>query len=115
MRSSLVAAHCARATTRLATSAIAFVFYLPDPAMARRVVDALEADNVPATRLYHDGELLPRDYVDLHAYEAWMPLHEKRMWSSAAGRGATTRARWTTRRTRARARWTCCAAPCTWT
>ncbi len=66
-------------------SAIAFVFYLPDPAMARRVVDALEADNVPATRLYHDGELLPRDYVDLHAYEAWTPLHEKRVWSERGG------------------------------
>jgi 8-amino-3,8-dideoxy-alpha-D-manno-octulosonate transaminase len=49
------------------------------------MADELAADNVPASRLYNEGELLPRDYVDLHAYESWVPLHEKRAWSHDGG------------------------------
>lgn len=66
-------------------SGVALVFFLPEAEAAERVVAALAEENVPATRLYHDGKLLPRDYVDLHAYEAWVPLHEKRAWSERGG------------------------------
>ncbi len=64
---------------------VAVVLLMPEAVVAKRVVAALAADNVPATRLYNDGELLPRDYVDLHAYEAWAPLHEKRTWARDGG------------------------------
>jgi len=64
---------------------VAVVMLMGEPGVAKRVAEALAADNVPATRLYNDGELLPRDYVDLHAYEAWVPLHEKRAWSRDGG------------------------------
>ena len=59
--------------------------FMPEAAVAKRLAESLAADNVPASRLYNDGELLPRDYVDLHAYEAWLPLHEKRTWSPDGG------------------------------
>jgi dTDP-4-amino-4,6-dideoxygalactose transaminase len=66
-------------------SGLSLVFFLPEADAAARVVAALAGDNVPATRLYNDGKLLPNDYVDLHAYEAWIPLHEKRAWSERGG------------------------------
>ena len=66
-------------------SGVALVFFLPEAEAAERVVAALAGDNVPATRLYNEGKLLPNDYVDLHAYEAWAPLHEKRAWSERGG------------------------------
>ena len=64
---------------------IALVFFLSDPGYAERVVETLKNDNVPASRLYHDGAHLPHDYVDLHAYEAWAPLLEQRTWSARGG------------------------------
>jgi dTDP-4-amino-4,6-dideoxygalactose transaminase len=64
---------------------IALVFFVPEPGRAERIVAALRNDNVPASRLYHDGALLPRDYVDLHAYEGWLPLLQKRTWSARGG------------------------------
>lgn len=64
---------------------VALVMFMSEADVAKRMVSALAADNVPATRLYNEGELLPRDYVDLHAYEAWAPLHEKRAWSREGG------------------------------
>ena len=64
---------------------IALIFFLPEPRLAEQVVSALANENVPASRLYQDGERLPHDYVDLHAYEAWTPLLGKRTWSSGGG------------------------------
>jgi len=66
-------------------SGVALIMFVGEPTAAERLVDTLAAQNVPASRLYHDGKLLPRDYVDLHAYEAWAPLHEKRTWSRDGG------------------------------
>jgi dTDP-4-amino-4,6-dideoxygalactose transaminase len=64
---------------------IALVFFLPEPRLAEHVVPALADQNVPASRLYHEGKRLPHDYVDLHAYEAWAPLLDKRTWSPGGG------------------------------
>ena len=56
---------------------IALVFFMPEPEGAAAAVTALEHDNVPASRLYKDGADLPHDYVDLHAYPAWTPIHRR--------------------------------------
>ena len=64
---------------------IALIFFLPDARLAENVVPALADQNVPATRLYQEGKHFPHDYVDLHAYESWTPLHEKRTWSPGGG------------------------------
>jgi dTDP-4-amino-4,6-dideoxygalactose transaminase len=61
---------------------IALVLFAPDAARAERVVAALDDDNVPASRLYRERAHLPHDYVDLHAYEGWVPLLEQRTWSA---------------------------------
>ena len=94
-------------------SGVALVMFMREPGIAKRLAESLAADNVPATRLYNDGELLPRDYVDLHAYEAGAAAREAHLVARTAGRGEGIRARSTTRRTPARARWTSCAGPCT--
>ncbi len=62
-----------------------FVFFLPEKAAARRVVSALVDEDVPASRLYQDGQSLPRDHVDLHAVAAWAPILEKRTWTPRGG------------------------------
>ncbi|MDX6478002.1 MAG: hypothetical protein QOG29_589 [Gaiellaceae bacterium] len=64
---------------------IALIFFLPDPRLAERIVPALAEQNVPASRLYQEGKHLPHDYVDLHAYEAWTPLLDRRTWSPGGG------------------------------
>ena len=64
---------------------IALVFFLPEPRLAEHVVPALAGQNVPASRLYQEGKRLPHDYVDLHAYQAWAPLLDKRTWSPDGG------------------------------
>jgi dTDP-4-amino-4,6-dideoxygalactose transaminase len=66
-------------------AATALIFFLPDPARTERIVPALGDQNVPATRLYHDGARLPYDYVDLHAYPAWAPILRKRTLSPLGG------------------------------
>jgi dTDP-4-amino-4,6-dideoxygalactose transaminase len=63
---------------------IALVFFAPEAPAAERVVAALADENVPASRLYQEGRHLPHDYVDLHAYEAWAPLLNKRAWAPGA-------------------------------
>jgi dTDP-4-amino-4,6-dideoxygalactose transaminase len=60
---------------------IALVFFLPDPRLTEQVVPRLADQNVPASRLYQNGKHLPHDYTDLHAYETWTPLLDKRTWS----------------------------------
>jgi 8-amino-3,8-dideoxy-alpha-D-manno-octulosonate transaminase len=55
-------------------ASVALIFFVADAARAERVVSALAYENVPATRLYHDGKHLPYDYVDLHAYPFWSPI-----------------------------------------
>jgi dTDP-4-amino-4,6-dideoxygalactose transaminase len=55
-------------------AAVALVVFLPEGARTGAVVSALEDQNVPAGRLYHGGERLPEDYVDLHVYPHWTPV-----------------------------------------
>jgi len=62
-------------------AALALVFYAPDAARAAAITAALQDDNAPASRLYHDLERLPHDYVDLHAYSSWTPILERRFFS----------------------------------
>jgi dTDP-4-amino-4,6-dideoxygalactose transaminase len=64
---------------------LATIFFVADAGRAARVVSALADENVPASRLYHDGARLPHDYVDLHAYAAWTPLLRRRTWSEHGG------------------------------
>lgn len=64
-------------------AATALVFFLPDASRVQAVVKALGDENVPATRLYQDLELLPHDHIDLHVYTAWAPILQKRAWSPA--------------------------------
>lgn len=66
-------------------ASIALVFFLPDDRPAEQVVSALADENVPASRLFQEGALLPHDYVDLHAYATWTPLLDKRAWSPRGG------------------------------
>jgi dTDP-4-amino-4,6-dideoxygalactose transaminase len=66
-------------------AATALIFFLPDPGRAEGVVSALADQNVPASRLYHDGARLPYDYVDLHVYPAWAPILRKRTLSPRGG------------------------------
>jgi dTDP-4-amino-4,6-dideoxygalactose transaminase len=55
-------------------AAVALVIFLPEGARTAEVASALADQNVPAGRLYHDGERLPEDYVDLHVYPHWTPV-----------------------------------------
>jgi 8-amino-3,8-dideoxy-alpha-D-manno-octulosonate transaminase len=66
-------------------TSIALIFFLPEGSRTKRVVSALADENIPASRLYHDLENLPSDYVDVHAYPAWTPLLRKRTWSARGG------------------------------
>ena len=66
-------------------TAIALIFFLPEASRTTRVTAALADDNIPASRLYQDMKLLPRDYIDLHAYSTWAPILQKRTWTADAG------------------------------
>ena len=59
--------------------------FLPEKEAAKRVVTALVDEDVPASRLYQDGECLPHDHVDLHAVASWTPILEKRTWTPRGG------------------------------
>ncbi len=63
---------------------LAMIFFLPNGAETARVVAALEDQNVPASRLYHGGERLPRDYTDLHVYPHWTPVLRRFSYSPDA-------------------------------
>jgi dTDP-4-amino-4,6-dideoxygalactose transaminase len=56
-------------------AAICTVFFMDSPATADRVADALEAENIGASVLYHPNG---RDY---HVYAHWAPILEQRPWS----------------------------------
>jgi dTDP-4-amino-4,6-dideoxygalactose transaminase len=62
-------------------TSIALIFFLPDATRVADLVAMLGDDNVPATRLYHDLESLPRDHVDLHVATAWSSVLARRSWS----------------------------------
>ncbi|MFN8624442.1 MAG: aminotransferase class I/II-fold pyridoxal phosphate-dependent enzyme [Candidatus Binatia bacterium] len=66
-------------------TAIALVFFLPDPQRARRVITALTGENAPASPLYQDLAYLPHDHIDLHVYSAWTPILRQRTWAAEGG------------------------------
>jgi dTDP-4-amino-4,6-dideoxygalactose transaminase len=76
----------ARAGGRLRTSAdvegdtgIALIFFLPTADLAERVVQALRAENIGASGMYHP------DRVDYHVYPHWGPILAQRAWSAQGG------------------------------
>jgi 8-amino-3,8-dideoxy-alpha-D-manno-octulosonate transaminase len=60
-------------------AAIAFIFFVEDPAAAARVSEALAAENIGAGVLY-----LP-DRLDYHIYRHWVPIMEQRTWTARGG------------------------------
>jgi dTDP-4-amino-4,6-dideoxygalactose transaminase len=64
---------------------LALVFFLPDTSRIDAVIEGLADENVPASRLFHGLEHVPRDSVDMHVYWGWPPLIEKRTWSERGG------------------------------
>jgi len=50
-----------------------------DAAAARRVQEALQAENIGATILYRPEEM------DYHIYPHWVPIMEQRTWTPAGG------------------------------
>lgn len=66
-----------RASTDPAGDAgICLIFMMESPAQAEAVVNALNAENIGASRLYE------RDQMDYHVYAHWVPIIEKRPWST---------------------------------
>ncbi|MFO7632148.1 MAG: DegT/DnrJ/EryC1/StrS family aminotransferase, partial [Caldilinea sp.] len=58
-------------------TAIALIFYLDTPQLAETVVQALQAENINAARLYKPEE------IDYHVYVHWTPITAKRAWTAA--------------------------------
>ena len=55
---------------------ICLIFFMNDPEQAGAVANALAAENIGASRLYERNEL------DYHVYAHWVPIIEKRPWST---------------------------------
>ena len=66
-----------REITDSGEAAIALVLYMQDPATAKQVVEALNAENIGAGMMYEP------DTVDYHVYAHWAQLIEKRSWAAA--------------------------------
>ncbi len=60
-------------------ASIAFIFMLKDPATAKRVSQALEAENIGNWLLYRP------DVVDYHIYAHWTPIINQRTWTGNGG------------------------------
>jgi len=58
-------------------AAVACILLLPDVESARRVAQALEAENISAGVLYHP------EHVDYHIYAHWTPIMAQRSWSDS--------------------------------
>ena len=55
------------------------IFYVEDSEAAARVVNALCAENIGASRLFEP------DKPDYHVYAHWTPIIEQRTWSADGG------------------------------
>jgi len=66
-------------------SSIALVFFLPTQDKVKTVVASLIREQVPASPLYQNKKYLPHDHIDLHSYNTWTPILEKRTWSADGG------------------------------
>lgn len=60
-------------------AAIATIFFMESPEAAGRVVEALRAENIGASRLYEP------DQIDYHVYAHWVPIMEQRTWTAEGG------------------------------
>lgn len=60
-------------------ASLAFIFFVPTPAVASRVAEALRAENISAGVMYHP------DRLDYHVYAHWVPVMEQRSWSPNGG------------------------------
>ena len=58
---------------------VALVFFVPDSAAARRVADALVAENINAMVLFEP------DRLDYHVYTHWLPIVDQRTWTAEGG------------------------------
>jgi dTDP-4-amino-4,6-dideoxygalactose transaminase len=58
---------------------VALVFFVDSPLTAARVTEALRAENISASILYHP------DRVDYHIYSHWAPVMEQRTWTQNGG------------------------------
>jgi 8-amino-3,8-dideoxy-alpha-D-manno-octulosonate transaminase len=57
-------------------ASVAFIFYADSPDSAKRIANALRAENIGAGVMYHP------DRSDYHIYAHWEPIMEQRAWSS---------------------------------
>lgn len=60
-------------------AAIALIFFTETPAKAWAVADALRAENIGASVLYHP------DHSDYHIYAHWTPIMTQRVWTPNGG------------------------------
>ena len=60
-------------------SGISLAMFLDSPAKARAAVDALSAENIPASVLYRP------DQRDIHVYAHWLPVLTERSWTESGG------------------------------
>lgn len=60
-------------------TAVALIMFMPEPDDAERVVQALQAENISADRLFAHGR------VDQHVYASWASVLARREWSSQGG------------------------------
>lgn len=58
-------------------TAIALVFFVETPDLAKSVVRALQAENIDASTMYSPDE------TDYHVYTHWTPITAKRSWTAA--------------------------------
>ena len=60
-------------------AAVAFIFFVDSPSTARRISEALLAENIGATVLYNP------DQLDYHVYSHWVPIMNQRTWTQEGG------------------------------
>jgi len=66
-------------------TSLALVFFLPTRDKVKTVVASLVREQVPASPMYQNKEYLPYDHIDLHSYNTWTPILNKRTWSAEGG------------------------------
>ena len=60
-------------------AAVALIFFAQDPPVARRIAEALRAENIDASVLYDPGK------PDYHVYAHWEPILNRRTWTPNGG------------------------------
>lgn len=60
-------------------AAVALIFFVQDAATAERVSEALQAENIGASVMYHP------DQMDYHIYAHWVPIIHHRTWTPNGG------------------------------